>query len=204
MKILVSGGTATLRRLAPLYSSELGVLLTPANGNKVESVVALNMPWACDNGCFAGFDEKKYLRMIERVKGQQNLLWVTAPDVVGDHAETLRLFKEWQPKLAALALPVAFVAQDGCESLPDVPFDALFIGGTTEYKLGPVVVTLVSQAKSKGKFVHMGRVNSMKRIKYAMSIGVDSVDGTAVSRFGNVYLEKFASFIRLEKERANE
>lgn len=48
----------------------------------------------------------------------------------------------------------------------------------TEWKLGAAVRELVAEAKSRGKWVHMGRVNSKKRYDYAESIGCDSVDGT--------------------------
>jgi len=37
---------------------------------------------------------------------------------------------------------------------------------------------LVREAKRRGKWVHMGRVNSLKRLQYATSIGCDSADGT--------------------------
>lgn len=57
-------------------------------------------------------------------------------------------------------------------------FDVLFIGGSTEWKLGAAVRGLVAEAKARGKGVHMGRVNSLKRFRYAEAIGCDSVDGT--------------------------
>lgn len=50
----------------------------------------------------------------------------------------------------------------------------------TEWKLGPACAELVAEAKAKGKWVHMGRVNSLKRLTYADSIGCDSADGTYV------------------------
>lgn len=56
--------------------------------------------------------------------------------------------------------------------------DALFIGGTTAWKLGRHARTLVREAKLRGKHVHMGRVNSGARWRYAEHIGCDSVDGT--------------------------
>jgi len=47
-----------------------------------------------------------------------------------------------------------------------------------EWKLSEVTRSLVADAKLHGKWVHMGRVNSRKRIRYAAEIGCDSVDGT--------------------------
>ena len=36
----------------------------------------------------------------------------------------------------------------------------------------------MAEAKAHGKWVHMGRVNSLKRLQYAAAIGCDSADGT--------------------------
>lgn len=48
----------------------------------------------------------------------------------------------------------------------------------TEWKTGAAARTLVAEAKARGKWVHMGRVNSERRWRYAEAIGCDSVDGT--------------------------
>jgi hypothetical protein len=52
----------------------------------------------------------------------------------------------------------------------------------TEWKLGAWAALLTTLAKARGKYVHMGRVNSLKRYRYAVSIGCDSVDGTFLVR----------------------
>jgi len=57
-------------------------------------------------------------------------------------------------------------------------FDALFIGGTTAWKLSEAVYQLCQEAKRRGKWVHMGRVNSLRRMRLAESFGCDSADGT--------------------------
>jgi hypothetical protein len=65
---------------------------------------------------------------------------------------------------------------------------ALFIGGaTTEFKLGPEVEAIVSEARARGVWVH-SRVNSLRRLAYAAAIGCDSIDGTKWVRFRNTYL----------------
>jgi hypothetical protein len=106
--------------------------------------------------------------------------FVTAPDHVGDAEATLKDSAPWLPQIRNLGHRAALVAQDGLEVL-DTPwdsFDVLFIGGTTEWKLGPEAALLAKEAKSRGKGLHMGRVNSQKRIRYAHSLGCDTVDGT--------------------------
>lgn len=89
-------------------------------------------------------------------------------------------------------LPIAFVAQDGCEVGLVPPwwmFDALFIGGTTEWKLGHTAARLVAEARARGKWTHMGRVNTLRRLRYADAIGCDSVDGSSWARWRRTYLD---------------
>jgi len=71
-------------------------------------------------------------------------------------------------------------AQDGLEDLavPWRDMDAMFIGGTTSWKLGPAAAGLAAQARRRGLWVHLGRVNSLRRMRYAQAIGCHSVDGT--------------------------
>jgi hypothetical protein len=125
--------------------------------------------------------------------------FITAPDVVGDAAGTLERAAPMLPRIRALGFPVALVAQNGLESLP-VPwhtFDALFIGGDTAWKLGPAAARLAGEAKRRGKWVHMGRVNSRRRIQHAAAMGCDSVDGTYL-RFGpNLNLPAVLSWVSM-------
>ncbi len=190
MLLLVSGATKTVRRYKD--SPYLGHLLTPSSGNRVESLLATGLPWAADNGAFAGFDEERFLRLLDRIEGRTGCLFVAAPDVVADAEATLDLFAGWQREIAARGLPVAFVAQDGLEAFP-VPwgrFDALFLGGSTEWKLGEHARALCRKAKARGKWVHMGRVNTRRRIQVACSWGCDSVDGSGFSRWPDARIPK--------------
>ena len=136
-----------------------------------------------DNAAYSNFCENAYKRMLDR---WQNAIipveWVTIPDVVGDAEATGILFEQWHEQVS---LPKAFVAQDGAENL-QLPWDAftcLFIGGTTDWKLSRCAESLVQEAKHRCKIVHMGRVNSQKRSRYAYQIGCDSIDGTGYSKY---------------------
>jgi hypothetical protein len=66
--------------------------------------------------------------------------------------------------------------------------EAVFVGGSTTYKLGADAAASVAAAKGAGLWAHMGRVNSDKRFRYAASIGCDSVDGTKYARFKRAWL----------------
>src|SRR5690606_33191137 len=71
----------------------------------------------------------------------------------------------------------AYVIQDGCQTIP-ASAGAVFVGGSTGWKLGPEARRLVAEGKRRRLWVHMGRVNSLRRLRYAADIGCDSVDGT--------------------------
>jgi hypothetical protein len=162
-----------------MTAGTLGQIATPAAGNRVPGGVE----WVADNAVFAGNypGDAAYLAWLaERADRAAWCRFVVAPDVVADAAATLALSLPMLPRIRALGFPAALVAQDGLEDL-DVPwdaFDCLFIGGSTEWKLGTAARRLTAEAKRRGKWVHMGRVNSRQRLLYAAQIGCDSVDGT--------------------------
>ena len=129
------------------------------------------------------------LKRISRMNTTR-LLWVTAPDVVADAAATLRQFSMWANVLDYYALPIAFVAQDGQEDLP-IPWNrirCLFIGGSTRWKLGSHARRLIQEAKERGKWVHVGRVNTLRRMWLFSATGVDSFDGTAFSKLPDKFI----------------
>lgn len=155
-------------------------MVTPRMGQQPPA----GQPWAADNGRFSApqdYTDAGYLAWLERMP-VESCLFATAPDVVGDAAATLALSSPLLGPIRQLGYPVALVGQDGLEHLtvPWDDFDVLFIGGTTDWKLSPAAAGLVEEAKRRGKWVHMGRVNSRRRLAYADAIGCDSADGTVL------------------------
>ncbi len=121
-----------------------------------------------------------YLAWLEKFSEHAGrCAFATAPDVVADAAAT------WERSLPVFAeirrrgFKAALVAQNGIEDM-DVAwgeFDALFLGGDTAWKLSDHARAVAGEAKRRGLWVHMGRVNSMRRIEVAVDFGCDSVDG---------------------------
>lgn len=183
MILLVSGATKTLREI---QSPNLGYLFVPAAVDNPDTALTLCQgPWAADNGGFKGFKQRQFFKMLDKLAQRPGCLFVTAPDIVGSHIRTQALFKEWEPLIHSLNLPVAFVLQDGAW-IDDVPWqscEAVFVGGSTDFKLSHQARLIVETAKSRGKHVHMGRVNTRTRIRYAASIGCDSFDGSGFSKW---------------------
>ena len=168
----------------------LGRLLQPRSYSSAERTALAQSPWAADNDCYQGLDAKAYLRMLDTIAGLPGCLFVTVPDVVANAEATLDLWQQWLPEVARRNLPAAFVLQDGitADSVPWSDCSAVFIGGSTEWKLGIVAAELVREANARGKWTHMGRVNTLRRIKYARSIGCRSIDGSKWARYKRTYL----------------
>lgn len=178
-----------------MRDGHLGFIDTPAQRNIRPSGVT----WCADNGCFGkGYpgDTEWFAWLEDRASDAGRCLFAVAPDVVGDAASTLARSLPWLPQIRALGYPAALVAQDELESLP-VPwdeFDVLFIGGSTAWKLGSHSRALTREAKLRDKHVHMGRVNSRKRWRYAEHIGCDSADGTFLTFGPDTNLPKLLSW----------
>jgi len=213
MLILISGATATRRRFDSPY---LGCLIVPGEGNdpfKGQAWAADNGAFSgFDPEAFVLMLER--LRKVEY--SHRSCLFVAAPDVVGDYKRTLAKFSRWATVIRAFGFPVAFVAQNGItpEQVPWIEFDCLFIGGSkqcnsclwiqpiadrgkhcpkchrklVEWKLSAEAETLARIAKGYRKWVHMGRVNSFKRVHHAIRIGCDSLDGTTFTKWSDKYI----------------
>lgn len=181
-RVIYLTGAYRKAQATTLAEAGVGVMLQPGNGY-VNSVAEAGFRyWAADNGCFAQgekFSLDKFYAWLTRVP-REGLLFAVAPDVFGNHWATRDRSLPVLSDMRQMGLPVAFVAQNGAEmaTIPWPALDTLFIGGTDPWKLGRHVAQLVREANGRGKWVHMGRVNSEKRLRYAAMIGCDSVDGT--------------------------
>jgi hypothetical protein len=181
----------------------LGLLAQPGNSVLRDVDAGHYEMFAADNGFYglgnvdrAAWEAAadRWLRWLvdEVVPRRDRCLYATAPDVlrwievdgaripVGDAAATLERSAPYLDVIRRLGLPAALVGQDGLEDL-DVPWsdmDVLFLGGSTAWKIGEAAADLSREAKARGKWVHMGRVNSWERLTRARLSGCDSADGT--------------------------
>lgn len=188
MIVLVSGATKTMRRLLP--HPHLGILITPRAMQSIDWLVASGSPWAADNDCFRQLDPDRYIAMVDRLYGRsRQCVFVTVPDEVGDHDATRELWDMWSPYILESGLPPAFVLQDGATStsIPWHSMKALFVGGSTTYKESPEALALCREAKRRGIWVHVGRVNTNRRERHFLHIA-DSFDGTKYSMFADRYI----------------
>jgi hypothetical protein len=177
------------------HHPHLGRLATPDEYSGLTQTVARDVVWAADNGCYNQFDPAGYTRMLDTIQPHADTcLFVTIPDTVGDATATAHQFETWWPATTRRGLPTALVAQDGLEhhtawldqTWPRL--NALFIGGTTTWKLGEHARALIAEARRRHLWVHMGRVNTARRIAYAREIGCHSFDGTKWVKWRRTYM----------------
>lgn len=177
---------------------QFGIIITPRSRLHLRD----HKIWAADNGRFSepeSYSDARYLRWLT-AHDPAGCLFALAPDAVGDHNATFSLAWPMLPRIRALGYRAAFAAQDGWdeETTPWADFDVLFIGGTTTFKLS--CHKAIIAARRHGKTVHMGRVNSFRRLRLAAALGCDSVDGTVV-QFHTENYQRIARWLeRLDRQ----
>ncbi len=189
-----------------MIDRRLGCITTPSQGN-----VTFPDEWdvIADNGCFGGrWEEGDWHRWL--IGLSRSVRWAVAPDVFDPsgaacHQATVERWERYAPMMRRHGFTPAFVAQVGCSptNLPD-DAEVVFLGGTDDYKLGPDGASVAVEAKRRGCWLHMGRVNSWRRLTYADRIGCDSVDGTYIARWPDTNLPKLLEWVdRLETKKAH-
>lgn len=167
--------------MAGRYPGKIGHLFSPG-AQRGPFTREFGIPYAFDNGAFAlgeAWQEEPWIKMLDwgRLSGQRPL-WALVPDVVGDRAGTLRRWGQYAGIVADYGWPLAFAVQDGMVAA-DVPIsaDVVFVGGSTEWKWKTMPMWC-------GHFqrVHVGRVNTYRRLWQCDDAGAESCDGTGWTR----------------------
>lgn len=189
---------------AAMSAGLIGCMTTPAQGNRIPDGAL----YACDNGKF-GCDGKGrnwpgteawwawLTRTVERY-GPDRCLWALAPDVPFSAEATLTESLPWLARIRELGAPAAFAAQNGCDTPGLIPWDdldVLFLAGDTAWKTGPVAERLAREARERGKQVHMGRVNSLQRLRTAEWFGCEFADGTYLAFGPDINLPRLRGWL---------
>lgn len=182
--------TGTKRNLAALRAAGWRLMVSAKGVLRTEG-----FPYALDNGAWSAFtqgqsfDEKAFMLAVDALADGAD--FIVVPDIVGAGKRSLQFSLRWLPTLlmhAKIRCPLMIAAQDGMEFADVAPFldrsVGLFIGGTTDWKL-KAVQEWTHRAKHLGAMVHVGRVNTVKRVYLCGSAGADSFDGSGVSRFAS-------------------
>lgn len=168
------------------HHDRFGVMIQPGSHYRHQ---IQHYPWyGVDTGCFAAgqeFSLDYYLGYLDVLPFRGRCLFATAPDVLGDADATWERSKDVLEAIRMKGYRAALVAQDGIdpERIRWAAFDVLFVGGTDAFKLATSTFALAREAAERGKWTHMGRVNSWPRFRKALWAGYGSCDGTLL-RYG--------------------
>lgn len=179
MKIYFDCSTDKISEFEQYYNWDFGQFRTP-----LTKYAPGAYPWVLDNGCFTKFEPERFKRMWELALRDEGCHWIVIPDVVGDAEATRERFIEYTDEHPQLLKKAAYVAQDG-QNIGLVPWDdivCLFIGGTDEWKEGVEAYALATEARKRGLWVHVGRVNKFMRAIHWFRLA-HSIDGSGISRF---------------------
>ena len=145
-------------------------------------------PYALDNGAWSAhqqerdFDVEAFEAAVE-IAGR-GADWIVAPDIVAGGLDSLRFTLDWLPRLENYRVLIA--VQDGMtEDHIRQHIDqrvGIFVGGSTDWKLD-TMCRWGALARQGGAYLHIGRVNTVRRIRLCQRSGADSFDGTSVTRF---------------------
>ncbi len=182
--IAYASRTGTRRNLAALRAAGWRLLVSATGAWRSEG-----FRYAIDNGAWTAhqngvaFDERSFLGLVELLGAQAD--WVVMPDIVGGGRASLDYSLSWRERLAGVA-PLLLAVQDGM-TVDDVrplvgPQLGIFVGGSTRFKLG-TMAQWGKLADERSCWLHIGRVNSARRIQLCAAAGARSFDGTSASRY---------------------
>ena len=176
--------------LAVCFPGQWGMLMSPDGRRDPRS-----LPWAMDNSMFGAWAKLGYAvglkvePFLEHWSGNtfhEFLDWglrfhrprfVVVPDVPGNSKATLERYKCWAGAVERRGYQPAMAVQDGMTPA-DVPAGVVcFVGGSTEWKWKNV-----ERFAGECERVHVGRVNTARRVWQCHRAGAESVDGSGMFR----------------------
>lgn len=186
---IYQGNGQTRHALDMMHNKDLGMMVSGQYRN-----VAGKVPYySLDNGCFGAkvngyaWDESLFLRTLNKYRGAAPAPdFVVCPDIPFEGIRSLEFSRSWLKKLPDIGTNYYLAVQDGM-TIEDVDkvlcegFGGIFVGGSLlwKYRTSEEWVRL---AHAHGLKCHIGRVAGYSRIKWALTIGADSIDSTSFSR----------------------
>lgn len=180
MKIMLDASPAKIVRYRKKYGDAIWQLRTPLTNY----ARAKDVPYGLDNGCFKSFDRVAWDRLLDQAEIDRPV-FACLPDIVCDAQRTAELFQCF--KQHTNSIPRALVLQNGIERVT-IPWDelaAVFVGGDDNFKTSPEAIRAARTAKMLGKWVHVGRVNTARRVFNWLGLA-DSIDGSGISQYDHM------------------
>ena len=183
--ICYASRTGTRRNLAALRAAGWRIMVSARGCLRSEGFA-----YALDNGAWTAhthdepFDSAAFLRAVAALGAGAD--FVVAPDIVCGGPESLDLSLSWLDGLLAVTRRVLIPVQNGMtpDDLRPHLSDrvGLFVGGDDAWKESSCAMW-GRLAREVGCWLHVGRVNTARRIAICAAAGADSIDGSSVSRF---------------------
>lgn len=190
--LMYASRTMTRRNLCEIAARGWRLLASPGQLSRTTTLPPLS--YALDNGAWTAhtqgseFDGAAYRKALDLWAHGAD--WIALPDVVMGGVRSLRLSLSWVREVRRYHRPMLFVVQDGMRPdregriIEDLGLRGAFVGGSTEWKESSLP-EWGAWAHEAGAHLHVGRVNSIRRIRLCLSAGAHSADGTSVTRFAS-------------------
>ncbi len=181
MRLMLDQSLNQIHRLRDETGLEILQLRTPLTQYKSGYV-----KYGLDNGAFTLFKTRTFTRMAEAAVDDSRCLWIAIPDYPYCAYSTIGLFRHWKHVIKRKR---AFVLQNDIDRYASlIPWDeivAVFVGGDDDFKESAAAVELAKEARDRGKWVHVGRVNTVRRLDFWEPYA-DSIDGSGIARFDHM------------------
>lgn len=189
--IAYASRTGTRRNLDALRGAGWRLMLSPTGVLRTEG-----FPYALDNGAWTAFsqktewDEDRFIDALTRFGAGAD--FVIAPDIVCGGAASLALSRTWIKGCLTECSRVAIAVQNGMTADDIRPLLSasvgVFVGGDDAWKESSMDMWC-ELARECGSWCHVGRVNTLRRLRLCQMAGADSFDGSGPSRFA-LHLER--------------
>lgn len=185
-----ASNTQGKRNLTALFDAGWRILLGPSKQH-CNPPKMFKFRFAIDNGAWPAFknnlpfDWEGFQSLVDMHGAAAD--FVVIPDIVAGGTASMEFSKQWIDRLKHFHL-ILFAVQDGM-STGDVGAIlrrhenmGIFLGGSTEWKL-KTMYGWGMVAHALGRYYHVGRVNSVRRIRLCAEAGAHSIDGTSATMF---------------------
>lgn len=179
--------TGTRRNLDALKKAQWGLMVSAKGRWRTEGFER----YCIDNGAWWAFNQSQTFDSAAFVSVYSALGngadFVVLPDIVCGGQMSLKFSLEWRSCLE-IRCPQLLAVQDGMTP-NDVaglvgPKLGLFVGGSTEWKES-TLWQWAALARERQAYLHVGRVNTARRIFLCSAVGADSFDGSSASRYAD-------------------
>ena len=181
--------TSTRKTIAAMRARGWRFLLSPKAGRNVRG-----LPYAIDNGAWTGFDPVGFAKLL--ADRARNADWIVLPDIVGGGMASLDLSLEWLSAVGEYGRPMLLAVQNGMQVdtiaalLKEHTSMGVFVGGDTEWK-ERTMFDWGRLCAGLNRIMHVGRVNSQRRLSLAWQAGAASVDGSGIVKFPDEMIQRF-------------